>query len=68
MEGGGMGVGRVITDWSEIPVELLMRVVSSLDDRTVVVASAVCCGWRDAICWGLTRISFSCVYARYASK
>ncbi|KAJ0578876.1 putative F-box domain, leucine-rich repeat domain superfamily, F-box-like domain superfamily [Helianthus annuus] len=59
MEGGGMGVGRVITDWSEIPVELLMRVVSSLDDRTVVVASCVCCGWRDAICWGLTRISFS---------
>ncbi|XP_076887252.1 F-box protein SKP2A-like [Bidens hawaiensis] len=60
MAGGGrMGGRRVVIDWSEIPAELLLRVVSLLDDRTVIVASAVCCGWRDAICWGLTHISLS---------
>ncbi|KAK1406884.1 hypothetical protein QVD17_38493 [Tagetes erecta] len=52
-------VGRVISDWSEIPTELLLRIVLLLDDRTVVVAAAVCCGWREAICLGLTRVSFS---------
>ncbi|KAK9080741.1 hypothetical protein SSX86_000499 [Deinandra increscens subsp. villosa] len=46
-------------DWSEIPMELLVRIVCLLDDRTVIVASAVCGGWRDAIRCGLTRISFS---------
>ncbi|XP_071693174.1 F-box protein SKP2A-like [Rutidosis leptorrhynchoides] len=56
---GEMGVGRVITDWNEIPMELLLRILCLLDDRTVVVASGVCCGWRDAICWGLTHLSFS---------
>ncbi|KAD4386303.1 hypothetical protein R6Q59_009555 [Mikania micrantha] len=62
MNGGELvvgGGGRVITFWSEIPMELLLRIVCLLDDRTVIVASAVCGGWRDAICWGLTRISFS---------
>ncbi|KAK9072194.1 hypothetical protein SSX86_008626 [Deinandra increscens subsp. villosa] len=70
MKGGGGGelevcferlmmVGGGSTDWNEIPMELLMRIVSLLDDRTVVVASGVCCGWRDAISWGLTRLSLS---------
>lgn len=52
-------VGRVITEWKDIPMELLMRIVSLLDDRTVIVASGVCSGWRDAICWGLTQFSLS---------
>ncbi|XP_076891224.1 F-box protein SKP2A-like [Bidens hawaiensis] len=52
--GGG---SRVITDWKDIPMELLMRIVCLLDDRTVIVASGVCSGWRDAICLGLTHIS-----------
>ncbi|KAJ9560451.1 hypothetical protein OSB04_005611 [Centaurea solstitialis] len=54
--GGGR---RVITEWKDIPMELLMRIVSLLDDRTVVIASGVCSGWRDAISWGLTHFSLS---------
>ncbi|KAK2975927.1 hypothetical protein RJ640_007405 [Escallonia rubra] len=62
--GGGIGAanmvgGRVITDWKDIPMELLLRIVSLVDDRTVIVASGVCSGWRDAICLGLTRLSLS---------
>ncbi|PWA83343.1 F-box domain, Leucine-rich repeat domain, L domain-like protein [Artemisia annua] len=61
MKGGEqvVTVGRVFSDWSEIPMELLLRIVCLLDDRTVVVASGVCCGWRDAISSGLTNFSFS---------
>ena len=72
MEGGGgdelnkcfnkmmvFGSGVVITEWKDIPMELLMRIVSLLDDRTVVVASGVCTGWRDAISFGLTHFSLS---------
>ncbi|MFS7952774.1 putative F-box domain, leucine-rich repeat domain superfamily, F-box-like domain superfamily [Helianthus anomalus] len=54
--GGG---SRVITEWKDIPMELLMRIVCLLDDRTVIVASGVCSGWRDAICLGLTHLSLS---------
>lgn len=54
MEGAGM-----ITEWKDIPMELLLRIVSLVDDRTVIVASGVCSGWRDAICWGLTQLSLS---------
>ncbi|XP_071737809.1 F-box protein SKP2A-like [Rutidosis leptorrhynchoides] len=58
--GGGCGGGSCrITEWKDIPMELLMRIVCLLDDRTVVVASGVCTGWRDAISWGLTRFSLS---------
>ncbi|KAK3000478.1 hypothetical protein RJ639_021311 [Escallonia herrerae] len=62
--GGGIGAanvvgGRVITDWKDIPMELLLRIVSLVDDRTVIVASGVCSGWSDAICLGLTRLSLS---------
>ncbi|EPS69842.1 hypothetical protein M569_04919 [Genlisea aurea] len=52
-DGGG------VEDWKDIPVELLLRIVSLVDDRTVIVASGVCHGWRDAIRWGLTRLSLS---------
>lgn len=58
--GGGGGGGEMrISEWSDIPVELLLRILSLVDDRTVVVASGVCCGWRDAVCWGLTHLSLS---------
>lgn len=34
-EGGEMGVGRVIHEWKHIPMDLLMRIVSLVDDRTI---------------------------------
>ncbi|KAK1388180.1 hypothetical protein POM88_016358 [Heracleum sosnowskyi] len=39
--GGGMkmGGGRVITEWKDILMELLLRIVSLVDDRSVIVAS-----------------------------
>ncbi|PSS31747.1 F-box protein like [Actinidia chinensis var. chinensis] len=59
--GGGaeMGGCGAITEWKDIPMELLLRIVSLVDDRTVIVVSGVCSGWRDAICWGLTQLSLS---------
>jgi F-box and leucine-rich repeat protein 1 (S-phase kinase-associated protein 2) len=57
--GTKMGGGGMITEWKDIPMELLLRIVSLVDDRTVIVASGVCSGWRDAICWGLTQLSLS---------
>ncbi|KAL9394559.1 hypothetical protein Peur_013844 [Populus x canadensis] len=58
-EGGVKMEGAVITEWKDIPVELLLRIVSLVDDRTVIMASGVCCGWRDAICMGLTHLCLS---------
>ncbi|KAK4387350.1 F-box protein SKP2A [Sesamum angolense] len=57
--GGGLGGGLRIIEWKDIPVELLLRILSLVDDRTVIVASGVCHGWRDAISWGLTHLSLS---------
>ncbi|XP_014502650.1 F-box protein SKP2B [Vigna radiata var. radiata] len=66
MVGGGENSGKgvnlkagVITDWKDIPVELLMQILSLVDDQTVIIASEVCRGWREAICFGLTRLSLS---------
>ncbi|CAH9128406.1 unnamed protein product [Cuscuta epithymum] len=56
---GGRGGGEMIKEWKDIPAELLLRIVSLLDDRTVIVASGVCTGWKDAISWGLTQLSLS---------
>ncbi|KAH6782593.1 F-box/RNI-like superfamily protein [Perilla frutescens var. hirtella] len=56
---GGLGGGLRITEWKDIPVELLLRILSLVDDQTVIVASGVCHGWRDAISWGLTHLSLS---------
>ncbi|TKY74187.1 F-box protein SKP2B [Spatholobus suberectus] len=53
-----MKVG-VITEWKDIPVELLVQILSLVDDQTVITASAVCRGWRDAIYFGLARLSLS---------
>ncbi|PON34447.1 F-box domain containing protein [Trema orientale] len=63
--GGGRSGGKVkmeggvITDWKDIPMELLLQIVSLVDDQTVIMASGVCRGWRDAICLGLTHLSLS---------
>ncbi|XP_015888519.2 F-box protein SKP2A [Ziziphus jujuba] len=60
--GGGGKVkmeAGVITDWKDIPMELLLQIISVVDDKTVIVASGVCRGWRDAICMGVTHLSFS---------
>lgn len=57
--GGGLGGGVRITEWKDIPVELLLRILSLVDDQTVILASGVCHGWRDAISWGLTHLSLS---------
>ncbi|XP_068648438.1 F-box protein SKP2A-like [Aristolochia californica] len=56
--GGKMERGA-IADWKDIPVELLLRIVSLVDDRTVITAAGVCTGWRDAICAGVTHLSLS---------
>ncbi|XP_057773646.1 F-box protein SKP2B-like [Salvia miltiorrhiza] len=56
---GGGGGGVTLSEWKDIPVELLMRILSLLDDRTAVAAAGVCRGWRDALCWGLTHLSLS---------
>ncbi|XP_042516087.1 F-box protein SKP2A-like [Macadamia integrifolia] len=59
--GGGEGKmgGGVLTEWKDLPMELLLRIVSLVDDRTVIMASGVCTGWRDAICLGLTQLCLS---------
>ena len=51
--------GVVISEWKDIPMELLLRIVSLVDDRTAIVASGVCSGWRDCICLGLTQLCLS---------
>lgn len=57
--------GLPIIEWKDIPMELLLRIVSLVDDRTVVIASGVCSGWRDAICLGLTHLSLSWYMSLY---
>ncbi|KAK4490160.1 hypothetical protein RD792_000817 [Penstemon davidsonii] len=57
--GFGVRGGLRISEWKDIPVELLVRILSLVDDRTVIVSSGVCHGWRDAISWGVTHLSFS---------
>ncbi|CAN8292042.1 unnamed protein product [Cochlearia groenlandica] len=51
--------GNSIKEWKDIPVELLMRILSLVDDRYVIVASGVCSFWREAISLGLTRLRLS---------
>ncbi|KAF2306838.1 hypothetical protein GH714_021893 [Hevea brasiliensis] len=58
-QGGVKMEGVVITEWKDIPMELLLRIGSLVDDRTVIMASGVCSGWRDALCLGLTHLSLS---------
>lgn len=58
-QGGVKMEGIVITEWKDIPMELLLRIVSLVDDRTIIMASGVCSGWREAICLGLTHLCLS---------
>ena len=57
-EGGG--AMPTLSGWKDLPIELLLRIMSIIgDDRMLVVASGVCTGWRDALGWGLTNLSLS---------
>ncbi|XP_050254528.1 F-box protein SKP2B isoform X1 [Quercus robur] len=56
-KGGGKMEGGVINEWKDIPMELLLQILSLVDDQTVFVAFGVCRGWRDAIFLGLTHLS-----------
>ncbi|EPS68976.1 hypothetical protein M569_05792 [Genlisea aurea] len=47
------------SEWNDIPAELLIGILCLADDRTVVVASGVCRGWRDSVHRGITRLSLS---------
>ncbi|KAG6510686.1 F-box protein SKP2A-like [Zingiber officinale] len=50
----------VMQGWKDLPVELLLRILSLVgDDRTVVVACGVCKGWRIALSLGLTNLSLA---------
>jgi F-box and leucine-rich repeat protein 1 (S-phase kinase-associated protein 2) len=50
--------GATLTGWKDLPMELLLRIMSIVgDDRMVIVASGVCTGWREALGWGVTNLS-----------
>ncbi|XP_072999294.1 F-box protein SKP2A isoform X1 [Typha latifolia] len=53
------GAGPIMEGWKDLPMELLLRIISLVDDRMVIVASGVCTGWRDALCLGATNLSLS---------
>ncbi|OVA10601.1 F-box domain [Macleaya cordata] len=57
--GGGSGGGGKMINWKDLPMELLLRILSLVDGRTIIMASGVCTGWRDAICLGLAHLSLS---------
>ncbi|RDX70637.1 F-box protein SKP2B, partial [Mucuna pruriens] len=60
MVGGGGNSGKGVNlnaEWKDILEELLMQILSLVDDQTVLTASGVCRGWRKAIYSGLTRCS-----------
>lgn len=52
-------VDMVDSRWQDLPMELLVRILALGDDRTVVVATGVCTGWRDSISAGVTELSFA---------
>ncbi|KAJ6811067.1 F-box protein SKP2A-like isoform X1 [Iris pallida] len=58
-DGRGKMDGAALNGWKDLPMELLLRIVSRGDDCTFIVASGVCTGWRDALCTGLTHLSLS---------
>jgi len=54
------GTNTTLLGWKDLPMELLLRIISVAgDDRMVIVASGVCTGWRDALGWGVASLSFS---------
>ncbi|GJN16978.1 hypothetical protein PR202_gb04012 [Eleusine coracana subsp. coracana] len=53
--------GAALSGWKDLPMELLLRIMSIVaDDRMVIVASGVCTGWREALGWGVTKLSLLC--------
>lgn len=50
---------EMMNKWKDIPMELLLRILSLVDDKTVIRASGVCTGWREAIRVGLMRLCLS---------
>uniref|UniRef100_A0A0E0CB56 F-box/LRR-repeat protein 15-like leucin rich repeat domain-containing protein n=1 Tax=Oryza meridionalis TaxID=40149 RepID=A0A0E0CB56_9ORYZ len=54
------GTGTTLLGWKDLPMELLLRILSMAgDDRMVIVGSGVCTGWRDTLEWGVTNLSLS---------
>lgn len=47
------------TKWHDLPMELLVRILALVDNRTVIVASGVCSGWRYSVGMGIHDLSFS---------
>ncbi|XP_047320898.1 F-box protein SKP2A-like [Impatiens glandulifera] len=45
--------------WNDIPLEILLIIVSMLDDPSVFVALCVCSGWRNGIFKALTHLNLS---------
>lgn len=45
--------------WHDLPMELLARVLQLVDDRSIIIASCVCTGWREAIFVGVQDLSLS---------
>ncbi|XP_074583467.1 F-box protein SKP2A-like [Curcuma longa] len=66
LSGGGGKIEKtveVMARWKDLPMELLLRILSLVDDQTVIVASGVCISWREALRLGLTKLSLSwCKY------
>jgi len=52
-------VRSVESNWHDLPMELLVRILSLVDNRTVVTASGICRGWRDSVGQGIHDLSFS---------
>lgn len=59
LDGDVNGGGEMMAKWKDIPMELLLRIVTLVDGQTVIRAFGVCSGWREAICLGLTHLSLS---------
>ncbi|KAK1432358.1 hypothetical protein QVD17_09254 [Tagetes erecta] len=54
-----IGIRCTYDQWKDIPMELLLRIMSLLDHPTVFIASSVCSTWRHSISTGLTHFSLS---------
>ncbi|KAH7423984.1 hypothetical protein KP509_12G084300 [Ceratopteris richardii] len=46
------------SNWKDLPTELLVQILSSVDDRTVIIAGNVCKGWRVALSSSISELSF----------
>nr|XP_043618554.1 F-box protein SKP2A-like [Erigeron canadensis] len=59
-DGDSSSIKEINNEWKDIPMELLLRIVSLLDDeQSVIIVSSVCSGWKDAISRGLSHLSLS---------